>query len=707
MTHPAYAPETTPVDLPGAGPAVPVLQARDLRTVIARGQDRHPAIDGITFDVNPGEIVALVGESGSGKSLTALSVLRLLKGAVQNDGGTVTVGGRDLLGLSAKEMRAVRGSEIGMIFQDPMTALNPFQTIETQVAETLRLHGEWSKAALRERILTLLTEVGIVNPPMRMKQYPYELSGGTQQRVMIAMALANEPKLLIADEPTTGLDATVQAQIMVLIKRLAADHGTGVLIITHDLGLVSGISDRTIVMYAGEVVESGPTAAVLSSCRHPYTRALIEATPRVEGGAERLTAIPGSPPELHPRPTGCRFHPRCALAQDACRTDHPHLQSRAEDAVDEFRCWFPVEDAPLGGLRIVQEDETNTGIDEDAPVLEELAEVARHRTGTALRATDLRRDFKVGRRAVTHAVAGVSLEVPFGETLGIVGESGCGKSTLARLLAGLDQPTSGTIERDESESATSGREARLDFHRYAQFVFQDTFGSLDPRRTVLQSVSEPLQNLTELSTSDRRRTALQYMKLCGLPASMAGRYPHELSGGQRQRVGIARALVVEPAVVVMDEPMSGLDVSVQAQIVNLLQDLREEAGLTAVLVSHDVGVVRHLSDRVAVMYLGRVVEEGPADEVLSDPQHPYTAALVSAVPLHDPEEEAKRVPILLKGDVGDVSSAGTGCAFAARCPVAQDVCTTAEPALVPLGETATRAACHFPGSLTTAIQEIA
>jgi peptide/nickel transport system ATP-binding protein len=711
MSSAVSEPVLAPVSRPAA-----LLEVEDLRTEIVRGRDRAVAIDGISLTVHRGEVVALVGESGSGKSLTALSVLRLLRDPVRVTKGSVRLDGVDLLGLTDRQMRAVRGSEVGMIFQDPMTALNPFHTVEKQIAETLDLHGSLSRGQMRARTLELLGEVGIVNPRLRMTQFPYELSGGTQQRVMIAMAMANNPKLLVADEPTTGLDATVQAQIMLLVKRLAADHDAGVLIITHDLGLVSGVSDSTVVMYAGEVVETGRTADVLVHGRHPYTRALIGATPRVDGAAGRLTAISGAPPDLQPRPTGCRFHPRCPRAEDRCRTDHPLLtiaSGAPKDAgSDAFRCWVPMEEGaadlrvlPVEPAPAVEHEPAPAVEHEPAPVVQEGAR-GETRAGSALIAAEVRREFAVGgigRRSVTKAVDGISLEVGFGETLGIVGESGCGKSTLAKLLAGLDRPTSGDIVRGDRAAPSgrrSARDRRVDERGFVQFVFQDTFGSLDPRRTVLQSVSEPLQNMASVSRAERDERALSYLASCGLPESAAGRYPHELSGGQRQRVGIARALVVEPDLIVMDEPMSGLDVSVQAQIVNLLQDLRREHGLTAVLVSHDVGVVRHLSDRVAVMYLGRIVEVGPADDVIGDPQHPYTAALVSAIPLPDPEQEARRQPILLRGDIGDTQAGGTtGCVFATRCPVAQDRCRTDTPVLTATADGPRQVACHFPGTL--------
>ncbi len=684
-----------------AGTGVPqagtrtLLQVTGLNTVIDRPKQTMTAVQDVSLSVGTGEIVAVVGETGSGKSLTVLSIMQLLRHPVRLAAGTVELDGRQLTGMSPRQMREIRGAQIGMIFQDPMTALNPFHTVGQQLAETITLRRPMPKKELRQLIIDLVAEVGIVNPAMRVDQYPHELSGGTQQRVMIAMALANRPKLLIADEPTSGLDATVQAQILALIARLAADREMGVLIITHDIGVVAAVSDRTVVMYAGEIVESGPTKTVLSQCRHPYTRALLEATPSLDAGSGRLVTIPGSPPDLFAMPSGCRFHPRCDQAKDECSAEHPDLVPRGTGSqADEVRCWFP-----LGG-------EPKTGAPASAAAAEHSLAATDGQPEVALEAIDVQRYFTSGfgrRRRITRAVDGVSVQVRFGETLGIVGESGCGKSTFAKILAALDQPTAGEVRRgvDPRDAPASRKAGRAQSDRgFVQFVFQDTFGSLDPRRTVRQTISEPLQNLTSLSAAERRQTVLDQMALCGLPPSMLDRYPHELSGGQRQRVGICRALAVNPAVVVMDEPMSGLDVSVQAQIVNLLQDLRREQGLTSVLVSHDMGVIRQLADRICVMYLGRLVEVGPAGTVLDEPMHPYTAALISASPASDPEVEARRQPILLRGEVGDVGAPG-GCQFAPRCPAARDICTTQEPVLAE-SPSGVLAACHFPGVLAEA-----
>ena len=667
-----------------ATPNAPLLAVRDVTVTITKGRRQTDAVTGIDFDVAAGEIVAIVGETGSGKSLSALSVLQLIRNPVRLARGSVLLQGQDLTDLKPADLRRVRGGDIGMIFQDPMTALNPFHTVGQQIGEAMTVHRKLSKVAVREKTLRLLGDVGIVNPKQRIDQYPHELSGGTQQRVMIAMALANEPKLLIADEPTTGLDVTVQAQILRLIREAAVSWGMGVLLITHDLGVVAGYSDRVVVMYAGNVVESGPTGEVLAAPAHPYTRALLDARPENGRPGMKLNAISGGPPELFKFPGGCRFQPRCAVATAECGAANPALVPAPDASEDRLvRCIHPFA-APAPS-----EPARSSGVSISLPPAPADPGVP------AIRAEALRRVFAGGGH-ITKAVDGVDLQLAFGETLGIVGESGCGKSTTARILAGLDQPSDGLVRYADGRELTH-RRGRVD-HTFVQYVFQDTFGSLNPRRTVWQIIEEPLKRLTDLSKAQRASRIREYMAECGLMPSIESRYPHELSGGQRQRVGICRALVVQPKVVVMDEPMSGLDLSVQAQIINLLQDLKKDLGLTAVLVSHDISVIRHLCDRVAVMYLGRVVEAGPASTLLADPLHPYTAALLSAVPHLETEERRPEIP--LRGDAGDVDPA-SACGFAPRCPIARPDCRTRELSLTPQRD-GLLVACHYPGQFDRA-----
>lgn len=749
---PAPVPPTGPSPAPREEPMPTLLEVDGLTTVIDRRGRRMTAVEDISLRIGAGQVLAVVGETGSGKSLTALSVLGLLRSPVSLAAGEVRLEGTDLARLPAKQRRRIRGGKIGMVFQDPMTALNPYHTVAEQLTEAIRLHRRVPRARLREHLRELLSEVGIVNPELRLKQYPHELSGGTQQRVMIAMALANRPQLLVADEPTTGLDATVQAQILTLIGNLARSRQMGVLIITHDLGVVSAISDRTVVLYAGQVVEAGTTRDVLRAARHPYTRALLEATPRPDERQDRLRSLPGGPPELGRFPVGCRFAPRCPVAREECSSTAPELTEitvptgdrrpaadpsgiaapelftpassapgaapRADPATapttgnrpegaaatvttDRVRCLFPLTDGPDTQVRrsgaAAPVDHRPGAARAAAPgATPEVSSPVGEPGEIVLTARALVRHFAV-RGGTTRAVDGVDLEIRRGETLGVVGESGCGKSTLARLLAHLDTPTAGSV--DHLPGRPRQRRDRRAEASFAQFVFQDTFGALDPRRTVGQTIGEPLEHLTDLDRAGRHEAVLAVMTSCGLPTGLLGRYPHELSGGQRQRVGIARALVTRPDLVVMDEPMSGLDVSVQAQIVNLLQDLRQEIGLTTVLVSHDVGVIRHLADRVAVMYLGRVVETGPAATVLTDPEHPYTAALLSAVPSPDPDVERTRAAVPLRGEVGDVDP-DAACSFAARCPAADSLCRSTEPQLR-VGAHGTQVACHHPGSVST------
>ncbi|MFF5228241.1 dipeptide ABC transporter ATP-binding protein [Dactylosporangium sp. NPDC000521] len=694
-----------------ATPNAPLLAVRDVTVTITKGKRQTDAVTGIDFDVAAGEIVAIVGETGSGKSLSALSVLQLIRDPVRLTQGSVLLQGQDLTGLKPADLRRVRGGDIGMIFQDPMTALNPFHTVGQQIGEAMTVHRKLSREAVRERTLRLLGDVGIVNPRQRIDQYPHELSGGTQQRVMIAMALANEPKLLIADEPTTGLDVTVQAQILRLVREAAVSWGMGVLLITHDLGVVAGYSDRVVVMYAGNVVESGPTEEVLAAPAHPYTRALLDARPENGRPGMRLNAISGGPPELFKFPVGCRFQPRCANATAECGAANPALVPPPKASKDG-----PVPKASTDRLvpkastdRLVPKASKDRLVRCIHPYASPAPSDPARSSGVsislppapaepgapAIRVEALRRVFAGGGH-VTKAVDGVDLQLAFGETLGIVGESGCGKSTTARILAGLDQPSDGLIRYADGRELTH-RRGRVD-HTFVQYVFQDTFGSLNPRRTVWQIIEEPLKRLTDLSKAQRAKRIREYMAECGLMPSIESRYPHELSGGQRQRVGICRALVVQPKVVVMDEPMSGLDLSVQAQIINLLQDLKKDLGLTAVLVSHDISVIRHLCDRVAVMYLGRVVEAGPASTLLTSPLHPYTAALLSAVP--QLETEARRPEIPLRGDAGDVDPA-SACGFAPRCPIARPECRTDELRLTPQ-RNGLLVACHYPGQFDQA-----
>ena len=659
-----------------AGSAASALHIRGLTTSI-HGRDKDTVVvDEVTIDVTAGEIVAIVGESGSGKSLTALSVMRLLREPVRLGGGAIELGGVDLATLPEKRLREIRGGNMAMVFQDPMTALNAYQTIGHQVEEAIRAHRPMPKAERRQEMLHLLEEVHIPDPELRCRQYPHELSGGQRQRVLIAMALANRPSVLIADEPTSGLDATIQAQVIALFRELNEKHQMAMVIITHNLGVVAGLCHRVFVMYAGRVVESGTTDQVLVTPRHPYTTSLLQAVPRLDGADGRLAAIPGQPPDFNHLPTGCAFHPRCWRADSRCQSELPPLAVTDGRPV---RCWHPVEVHSRG-----EKGEKRAG------------------SGGASGSDALSGDglVKVYPARGTHralaAVDGVSIRIRAGEAFAIVGESGSGKSTLGRLLACLERPTAGRVHFG-SEELTTRKPAELrSLRRHIQYLFQDPFSSLDPRQRVADIIDEPLRNFGIGSSKDRSRRVRELIGLCGLGVQVLQRYPHELSGGQRRRVGIARALAPNPRVVILDEPLSALDVSVQAQIVNLLADLKAELNLTYVVISHDLGVVRHLCERVAVMYRGRFVEVGRTEQLFARPLHPYTVALLNSIPVLDPEVERQRRTVVLRDEASGPGQMA-GCNLAPRCPIAQVRCWSEDPALLEHGD-GQATACHFPGT---------
>jgi peptide/nickel transport system ATP-binding protein len=653
-----------------------LLEVRGLRTEFATDAGIVCAVNDVSITVPHGRVVGVVGESGSGKSVTARSILRMVNPPGRIVAGELLFGGRDLLGLSEKDMREIRGSEIAMVFQDPQSALNPVLTVGDQIAEALVVHGSAKKAA-RARALDLLRQVGIPDAEQRIDDYPHQFSGGMRQRVVIAIALANEPSLLIADEPTTALDVTIQAQILRLLGRLRDELGIAVLMITHDMGVVAETCDDVVVMYGGRVVEQGPVKTVFTHQDHPYTADLLEAMPRMDRSGSRLPAIPGAPPDPAALPVGCAFHPRCRLAEDRCRTEVPTLVGDGHAAA----CWVTQGGATIPPLVPAAAAGARRGA-ADVPLLE---------------VEDLRVDVAAGRRGLfrraepVYAVDGVSLSVAGGETLGLVGESGCGKSTLARTVVGINQPTAGTIRVDGDV-------------RGVQYVFQDPYASLNPRRTVRQSLDEALE-MRAVPRAERAGEASELMKRVGLSDGHLDRYPHAFSGGQRQRVGIARALAVRPKVLILDEPVSALDVSIQAQIINLLEELRDDLGLGYLFIAHDLSVVRHLSDRVAVMYLGRIVETGPVEAVYATPGHPYTVALLSSSPVPDTAQRG-RERIVLTGDLPSPKNPPSGCRFRTRCPIGpmanpdREICVSEVPELTEMA-TGQRVACHFAGELVT------
>jgi len=672
---------------------VALLQIEDLRTEIQLKNGVVHAVDGVSFHVDEGETLGIVGESGCGKTMTALSIMSLLPNGGRIAGGSIKLADREIVGLAAEDMRKVRGDDIGMIFQDPLSSLNPTHTVGAQIAEVVLLHREVSKKAAMDRAVEVLDLVGMPRARERVDEYPHQFSGGMRQRVMIAMALANNPKLLIADEPTTALDVTIQKQILELIDSLRERLGMAVIMVTHDLGVIAGRADRVAVMYAGKIVETTDTPALYANPRHPYTEALFHALPEKSAETrERLYSIPGAPPDLVNPPAGCRFAPRCRYATDRCRTEPPVLAG--ETTAHVYRCFFPVGhlEKTVGGQLVVNEP---------APAVETVSTETAPVGEVVLSASHLVKDFPVTRGAMQRkvgtvsAVADVSFDIRKGETLGIVGESGCGKTTIGRMLVGLDKPTSGSVLFGGKDLArSSGRQYRRE-RRDIQYMFQDSYASLDPRMRAGSILREPLIVQRIGSRRDQHAKVVDMLGKVGLPASWTERYPHEFSGGQRQRLGFARALLLNPQLIVADEPVSALDVSVQAQVLNMMRDLQREMGLTYMFISHDLSVVRYLSNQIGVMYLGKLVEIGPADEVYLRPAHPYTKGLIESAPTADPETERSKVHEGITGELPSAIHPPSGCRFRTRCPIAQEICSIKEPELKPYGTGDRLAACHF------------
>jgi peptide/nickel transport system ATP-binding protein len=672
---------------------VALLEITDLRTEIQLKEGVVHAVDGVTLRVDEGETLGVVGESGCGKTMTALTIMQLLPNGGRIAGGSIKLDGRELTELKPDDMRRIRGDDIGMIFQDPLSSLNPTHTVGQQIAETVLLHRDASKKEALDRAVEVLDLVGLPRARERVEEYPHQFSGGMRQRVMIAMALACEPKLLIADEPTTALDVTIQKQILELIDDLRRRLGMAVIMVTHDLGVIAGRADRVAVMYAGKVVETTETSSLYANPRHPYTEALFHALPEKSAETrERLYSIPGAPPDLVNPPKGCRFAPRCRYATDKCRAEAPDLTG--ETTAHAYRCFFPVgakERTVAGQLTVV---EPAVGPEEE--LLDEQAV-----GGVVLEAKDLVKDFPVTKGMLQRkvgtvsAVAGVSFDIRKGETLGLVGESGCGKTTIGRMLVGLDKPTSGSVLFGGKDLArSSGRQYRRE-RRDIQYMFQDSYASLDPRMRAGSILREPLIVQGIGSRREQQAKVREMLGKVGLPASWTERYPHEFSGGQRQRLGFARALLLNPQLIVADEPVSALDVSVQAQVLNMMSDLQREMGLTYLFISHDLSVVRYLSNHIGVMYLGKLVEIGAADEVYLRPAHPYTKGLIESAPTADPAAERAKVHAGITGELPSALHPPTGCRFRTRCPLAQEICSTVEPELKPHGVAKHLAACHF------------
>ncbi|NUP53561.1 MAG: ABC transporter ATP-binding protein [Catenulispora sp.] len=686
---------------------VPLLSVRDLHVTFSSEAGDVRAVRGVSYDLHPGEVLGIVGESGSGKSVSSMAVLGLLPDNARVT-GSVQLAGRELLGLSDRAMSKVRGKDIAMVFQDPLSALTPVFTVGDQIIEALTVHQNLGKEAARKRALELLDVVGIPDPQRRFKNFPHEFSGGMRQRVMIAMAIANDPKVILCDEPTTALDVTIQAQILEALKNAQALTGAAILMITHDLGVVAGFADKVTVMYAGRPVESGAVDEIYYRPRMPYTIGLLGSIPRLDESSEQrrpLTPIEGTPPSMVGLPDACPFVARCPIAVEVCHSSEPELLPAgpgSHPSACHRRADLAGGTIPVDGVFPVPKI--------PAAPLDALPRADR---ATVLEVKGLHKHFPLMRGAVfkrrvgtVRAVDGISFDIREGETLGLVGESGCGKTTTLMEILELVAPQAGSVAVFGREAANlSGRE-RMEMRKDIQVVFQDPMASLDPRMPVGEAIAEPLRTHGWSAEKSRARVE-ELLKLVGLEPYHAERFPREFSGGQRQRICVARALALNPKVVILDEPVSALDVSIQAGVINLLDELRAKLGLSYLFVAHDLSVVRHIADRVAVMYLGRIVEIGDVASVFRAPSHPYTQALLSAIPLPDPHKERERTRILLPGDLPSPANVPSGCRFRDRCfkyaslnAAEQEKCRDEDPMIVARpGREDHATACHFADAL--------
>ncbi len=703
-------------ELPDPASDAPLLEVTDLRVSFPSEDGRVNAVRGVNLTVGRGEVLALVGESGSGKSVTSTAVMGLLDESAQIS-GSVRLHGTELLGRDDDYMSKIRGTQVSMVFQDPLSALTPVYTVGAQIVEALQIHNpKMDRRRAWDRAVELLELVGIPNPEVRARAYPHEFSGGMRQRAVIAIAIANDPDLIIADEPTTALDVTIQAQILDVLRTAQKETGAGVIMITHDLGVVAGMADRVAVMYAGRIVEAGDVDDIFYRSRMPYTIGLLGSLPRLDAKKDSaLATLEGNPPSLLDLPAGCPFAPRCPMAVEECLAGEPDLLPvRDADDTANAVAGPPAAGAQYSACRRMKEIEReNLDYTDIFPVPtlktpDSLTLPHSERT-EVVRATDLVKEFPLMKGAVfkrrvgtVHAVDGISFDVREGETLAIVGESGCGKTTTLMEVLGLQAPQRGRIVVLGKDTASMGRADRRAVRRDLQIVFQDPMASLDPRQPIFDIIAEPLR-ANGWRRADIAPRVDELMELVGLEPSHANRYPRNFSGGQRQRIGIARALALEPKLLVLDEPVSALDVSIQAGVINLLDELRATLGLSYLFVAHDLSVVRHIADRVAVMYLGRIVEIGDVDAVFDAPAHPYTQALLSAIPIPDPAKERGRSRIILEGDLPSPANPPSGCRFRTRCQVFKNVltedqrslCLGAMPDFSSEGEDH-EVACHYP-----------
>ena len=668
----------------------PLLEISGLCTYFFTASGVVRAVDDFSIKIQPGEIVGIVGESGSGKSMTGLSILRLVDEPGRIVAGSIRFRGKDLAKLPPAGIRAVRGAGIGMVFQDPMTSLNPVKRIAGQIMEAIRAHRPIAKTVARDRAVALLKRMGVPAPDRAIQAFPHQFSGGMRQRVVMAIGSANQPELLIADEPTTALDVTVQREILALLRKLATESRTAIMLITHNLGVVAATCDRVAVMYAGEIVETGSAETVLSHASHPYTQSLLNAVPRLDRSSavnRRLAIVGGAPPDSRTANEGCRFQPRCPFASEICATHPALLPVRGGH---ESRCWVAqAGETPWRSLKLVPAAPRSVDLRaESAPLLV---------------VSNLSKEFGVGRglgrskQRVT-AVDHISFTISPARTLGLVGESGSGKSTVARLLTRLVEPTSGSIMFEGCDITRLSNAELRPVRSRLQMIFQDPYASLNPRMTVFDMVAEAYRfHHPHTSSADVAVKVEATLARVGLGArGHRDRYPHEFSGGQRQRIGIARSLIVNPSFIVADEPVSALDVNVQGQIINLLVELQEESNLTYLLIAHDLALVRHVSDEVAVMYLGKIVEWASASELFDKPRHPYSRLLIDSAPIPDVAAERRRKIWAGIGEMPSPLARPSGCVFRTRCPFAQAICTEVEPQLEPAESGMHKFACHFP-----------
>ena len=657
-----------------------LLSVQNLKTYFRTPEGLARAVDGISFDIAPNEIFALVGESGCGKSVTALSVIQLVaQPAGFIAGGAIYYNGQDITRLPEVEKRKIQGNDIAMVFQEPMTSLNPVFTIGYQISEAIRQHQDLHGTAARNAAIEMLDLVGIPEPAARYDEYPHQMSGGMKQRVMIAMALSCRPGLLIADEPTTALDVTIQAQILELIQRLQQELQMAVLLITHDLGVVANIADRVAVMYAGKIAEMGTWEQLYKTPQHPYTVKLLESTPARDKRGTQLHTIAGRVPKATDYNDGCRFADRCPKVMDGCETITPTLHgvngSEHNVACHLYNPEPPFSAVSTGATKL--ELETDTDKIEDAP-----AQMANTQPQLQVKNLCVHYPIQKGlfKRTVgyVYAVDDVTLDIPRGKTLALVGESGSGKTSFGKAILRLGVPVKGDLVYDGVNIATVTRELMHPYRKQMQIIFQDPYASLNPRMTIGAIIQEGMQaHAIGESTEARENRVAELMQRVGLSPDMVTRYPHEFSGGQRQRIGIARCLAVDPEFIVCDEATSALDVSVQAQILNLLKSLQTDFNLTYLFITHNLSVVEYFADEVAVMYLGRIVERGTTEEIFDSPKHPYTRALLSAVPKMDPQTGVEKIQ--LEGDVPSPINRPSGCYFHPRCPEVMPICKNTYP----------------------------